>query len=139
MYEPLEENLIDEVTRLVGRPLPVVKEAVARLLAVLVAETGAAGTAELAVYPLTAWQALAPYHRPTRNLWSEALSAGLTTEEVFTTLAVLDDYARRRYGNEAWKTVSEWGPRLARQYQIDVSGHAARNRHGAETGLGATV
>lgn len=122
MYsDALQENLVDELTRLVGRPTPVVREGLARLLSVMVDELEPAEMQDLALFPLTAWQSLASQHRGVLSLWSAVLSAGLTLEEVFTTLAVVDDHARRRFGNDAWVAVREWGPALARQYQFEIS------------------
>ncbi len=118
--EPLPENLVDELTRLVGRPMPVVREALARLLTVIVEQCDGASVSELAPFPLTAWQALAPGHPAARALWSAVMSAGLTTEEVFTTLAVVDDHVRRRFGSDAWSGATEWGDRLMRQYGFDA-------------------
>ncbi|MDH3284822.1 MAG: hypothetical protein OEQ13_08770 [Acidobacteriota bacterium] len=140
MYaEPLKENLVDEVTRLIGRPLPVVREAMSRLLAVAVGALTPETTERLAPFPLTAWQALASENVVTREIWSAMLSAGLTTEEVFTALAVVDDHVRRRFGNGAWLSVSEWGPRLAKEYEIEVPRRSSAVVSCTEVGVGATV
>ncbi len=140
MYaEPLQENLVEEMTRLIARPVPVVREAMSRLLEVMVEALDPATTERLAPFPLTAWQALASEKSVTRQMWSAMLSAGLTTEEVFTVLAVVDDHVRRRFGNGAWVAVAEWGPGLAREYEIDVPRRSSAAVGCAEVGVGATV
>lgn len=119
--QPLSENLIDELVRLVGRPFPVVQSALARLMALAGGERLLECAKSLAGFPLTAWQALAPGDPAIRNLWSEVMAVGLTTEEVFTALAVVDDHVRRRYGNDAWQRVPEWAPRLVHRYNLTGS------------------
>ena len=140
MYaDPLQENLVDELTRLVGRPMPVVREALSRLMCVMVGQLDPDETTALAPFPLTAWQSLACEHEGARAIWSAVLSAGLTTEEVFTTLAVVDDHVRRRFGDGAWIDVREWGPRLARQYEFEIPRRQSAAKGRGEVGLGATL
>ncbi len=137
--EPLPENLVDELTRLVGRPMPVVQEALARLLTVIVEQCDQSAVGELAPFPLTAWQALAPDHPAARSLWSAVMSAGLTTEEVFTTLAVVDDHVRRRFGSDAWGGAADWGHRLIRQYGFDASPRRAPGGARVDAAAGANA
>lgn len=125
MREPIQENLLEELSRLVGRPVPVVHEALASLLRVLVHEFREESLTPLAEFPMTAWQALAPNDPGTRRLWSAAVGAGLTAEESFTALAVIDDHVRRGFGADAWPRVKEWAPRLAGRYDLDA--HTASN------------
>jgi hypothetical protein len=110
--EPLEEDLLDELTRLVGRPQPVLQEAVRRLVHVLLEQFEPELVRSLAGFPMTAWQSLAPEQPAAREMWSAALGAGLTAEEVFTTLAVIDDHVRRTHGALAWEALHRWAPRL---------------------------
>lgn len=114
--QPLREDLLEELTRLVGRPSPVVRDALSRLLKVLLHEVDEDVARTLAAFPMTAWQSLAPGCPALRNLWSATLSAGLTVEEVFTAFAVIDDHVRRRYGAEAWTELAEWGPKFELKY-----------------------
>jgi hypothetical protein len=114
--QPLQEDLLEELTRLVGRPSPVVRDAFSRLLGVLLREVDGEVARNLAAFPMTAWQSIAPGCPALRNLWTATLSAGLTVEEVFTAFAVIDDHVRRRYGAEAWTTLAEWGPRFELKY-----------------------
>jgi hypothetical protein len=114
--QPLREDLLEELTRLVGRPSPVVRDAFSRLLKVLLREVDEEVARTLSVFPMTAWQSIAPDYPALRNLLSATLSAGLTVEEVFTAFAVIDDHVRRRYGAEAWMSLSEWGPKLELRY-----------------------
>ncbi|MFN7965809.1 MAG: hypothetical protein U0V87_09015 [Acidobacteriota bacterium] len=125
MREPIQENLLEELTRLVGRPLPVVHEALASLLSVLSNDFPEETLTSLAEYPMTAWQALAPHDPGTRRLWSAAVATGLTPEESYTALAVIDDHVRRGFGADAWQRVKEWAPRLAGRYDLDA--HVAAN------------
>ncbi|UCF67156.1 MAG: hypothetical protein JSV80_15475 [Acidobacteriota bacterium] len=117
-HERLEENLLDELTRLVGRPVPVIAEALAGLLGVLVSEMPRDTMGSLSPFPMSAWQALAPQEKAVRRIWGQALTAGLTVEEVFTVIAVVDDHVRRRFGADAWPRVAEWGPRLAIEHDV---------------------
>jgi len=138
MYgEPLQENLVDEVTRLVGRPRSVVREAIARMLTVMVGESGPHASGSLCDYPLTAWTSIAPDHEGARMVWTAVVSAGLTTEEVYTALAVVDDHVRRRFGSNAWHSVLDWGHRLARQYEIEVPCRESRQWHYGAPGAGS--
>ena len=140
MYaEPLHENLVDELTRLVGRPMPVVREALARLLTVVEQKGESEVFRSLAPLPLTAWQVLAPDLADARDLWTAVMSAGLTTEEVFTTLAVVDDHVRRRFGSDAWNAPSEWARRLIRQYRFEPSQGRRSDAPRGETGFGVTA
>lgn len=116
--QPLSENLIDELVRLVGRPFPVVQAVLSRLMAVAGKDLPSGLGAELAVYPLTAWLALAPEEGAVKKIWNEVMEVGLTTEEVFTALAVVDDHVRRRYGNDAWQRVPEWAPGVVHRYNL---------------------
>lgn len=118
--EPLDENLLDEMTRLVGRPASVLRDVLAGLLGVVVEDLGSDLAHALSGFPMTSWQGLAPDAPVTRGLWSAVLSSGLTAEEVFTALAVVDDHVRRRYGSDAWTRVREWAPRLAGRYGLDM-------------------
>ncbi|MBP7147038.1 MAG: hypothetical protein KBD01_05800 [Acidobacteria bacterium] len=111
--QPSQENLLDELARLVGRPGSVVGEALDNLLQVLLVDLDAETGRALGPYPMTAWQALAPSVPVVRRAWVAAASAGLTTEEVFTALAVIDDHVRRRCGSDAWQRSAEWLPQLA--------------------------
>lgn len=123
MYEEsLPENLLDELTRLVGRPVPVVQEALTRLLGILLTESGSESIIQLSPYPMTAWAALAPGCRLSRESWAAVMSVGLSAEEGFTALAVVDDHVRRFYGNDAWKSLRDWGHRLALRYDISLPG-----------------
>jgi hypothetical protein len=119
--EPLDENLLDELTRLVGRPSSVLREVLSGVLRVVVSELNSDVARALSSFPMTAWQGLAPDSAVTRGLWSAILSSGLTAEEVFTALAVVDDHVRRRYGSEAWTEVHEWAPRLAGRYGLETA------------------
>lgn len=114
--QPLQEDLLEELTRLVGRPAPVVRDAFSRLLKVLLREVDEETVRTLAAFPMTAWQSIAPGCPALRNLWSATLSAGLTVEEVFTAFAVIDDHVRRRYGAEAWISIAAWGPKFELKY-----------------------
>ncbi len=118
--EPLDENLLDELTRLVGRPSSVLHEVMERLMAVLIDALPMDVSRQLAPFPMTAWQAIAPDAPVTRALWSAVLSSGLTAEETFTALAVVDDHVRRRYGAHGWKTIAEWGPTFVSRYRLDA-------------------
>ncbi len=116
MYrEPLHEDLLDELTRLVGRPQPVIEEALGRLLETLASEFDPLLLAQLGPFPMTAWASLAPELASTRRLWSAVVGTGLTAEEVFTAFAVIDDHVRRRYGNDAWPRAADWWSALAVQ------------------------
>jgi hypothetical protein len=130
--EPLRENLIDELTRLVGRPSSVLREALSGVVRVLSLRLKGDLATRLAAFPMTAWPGLAPHEPVTRDLWSAVLSPGLTPEETFTALAIIDDHVRRRYGTDAWTRLEEWGPQLLGRYglatpatDLDV-GHADR-------------
>ena len=114
--QPFREDLLEELTRLVGRPSPVVRDAFSRLLKVLLREVDEEVARTLAAFPMTAWQSIAPGCPALRNLWSATLSAGLTVEEVFTAFAVIDDHVRRRYGADAWTSLAEWGPKFEMKY-----------------------
>ncbi|GAB4371061.1 MAG: hypothetical protein Kow0062_06300 [Acidobacteriota bacterium] len=116
LREPLDENLLDELTRLVGRPAVVVREALARLMTVLNGSVDPELGRRLGAFPMTAWQAIDSGSPVVRAIWSAVVGAGMTTEEAFTALAVVDDHVRRRYGADAWSRVAEWGPRLAGRY-----------------------
>lgn len=135
--QPLCEDLLEELTRLVGRPNPVIREAFSRLLKVMLFEVDEQTAQRLGAFPMTSWQSLAPGCRALRNLWSAALSAGLTVEEVFTALAVVDDHVRRRYGNEAWSGVRGWGPRMLREYVPETLAALGLERPAETPGLGA--
>jgi len=122
MYDkPNEENLLDEMARLIGRPFPVVQQALARLFGVMEAEFDPALARCLSPFPMTAWRALAPESSFSDHAWSAVASVGLTKEEVFTAVAVLDDHVRRYYGGDAWVRWSDWGRRLALRYEIPVT------------------
>ena len=114
--QPFREDLLEELTRLVGRPSPVIRDAFSRLLKVLLREVDEEVARTLAAFPMTAWQSIAPGCPALRNLWSATLSAGLTVEEVFTAFAVIDDHVRRRYGADAWTSLAEWGPKFEMKY-----------------------
>ena len=114
--EPLDENLLDELTRLVGRPACVVREALSGVLGVLNGPDGAGLPSRLTEFPMTSWQAISPETPAVRGLWSAIVGSGMTAEEAFTVLAVIDDHVRRRYGVDAWLRLREWGPRLAGRY-----------------------
>ena len=116
LREPLDENLLDELTRLVGRPAIVVRDALARLMGTLVGGMDRELGRRLGAFPMTAWQSIAPGCPLAREIWSAVVGAGMTAEEAFTALAVVDDHVRRRYGADAWQHVAEWGPRLAGHY-----------------------
>jgi hypothetical protein len=116
--EPFDENLIDELTRLVGRPSSVLRDALRGMLRELLDGLTPERARTLAEFPMTSWPALAPGIDLTRRLWSSVLSAGLTAEETFTTLAVVDDHARRRFGVDAWSRVRTWGPQLFSTYGL---------------------
>ena len=130
--QPLREDLLEELTRLVGRPSPVIRDAFSRLLEVLLREVDAEVARTLSAFPMTAWQSIAPGCPALRNLWSATLSAGLTVEEVFTAFAVIDDHVRRRYGANAWTSLAEWGPRFELKYLPEqaVIGAGARPESG---------
>ncbi len=119
--QPFHEDLLEELTRLVGRPAPVVRDAFSRLFKVLLREVDKDVARTLAAYPMTAWQSIAPGCPALRNLWSATLSAGLTVEEVFTAFAVIDDHVRRRFGADAWNSLDEWGPRFELKYVPEQS------------------
>ena len=119
--EAAQENLLDELTRLVGRPMPVVREALARLLGVFSGEVEAGTARSLSPYPMTAWKALAPETAVAEQSWMAIASAGLQPEEVFTAMAVIDDHVRRYYGNDAWSRAGEWSCRLARRHGLEVA------------------
>lgn len=123
--EPLDENLLDELTRLVGRPSTVLRDVLERTIGVLIEALTPDTARELSTFPMTAWQSLAPHAPVTRALWSAVLSAGLTAEETFTALAVIDDHVRRRYGVMGWATLAEWGPGLAGRYRLDAMPRAS--------------
>lgn len=118
MREPIQENLVEELTRLVGRPMPVVHEALSSMFTVLRRDFQPTNLADLSHYPMTAWASLAPQQHAIRALWSAVASAGLTTEEVFTTFAVVDDHVRRGFGAGAWSQLQEWGPRVVGRYDL---------------------
>jgi hypothetical protein len=127
--EPLQEDLLDELTRLVARPRPLVQDVLARLLGTLTRRFDPPLLAKLGSFPMTAWPAISAPNGPARDLWSCGASAGLSPEEVFTTLAVLDDHIRRRYGSDSWSRLSDWAPRLACRYGLATNpsaGEAAR-------------
>lgn len=127
MYrEPLQEDLLEELTRLVGRPVAVVHDAVARLLDTVVVGFDAALLRSLGPFPMTAWPSLAPDSPETRRLWSAVLGTGLTAEEVFTALAVVDDHVRRRFGNDAWFRVHDWCGVLAGQCRAAAANEPPR-------------
>lgn len=116
--EPLQEDLVEELTRLVGRPKPMIQDVLGRLLDALSGGFDRDTLLELATFPLTAWPAIAARSRAATGLWDAALSAGLTPEEVLTALAVLDDHVRRRYGADSWARMADWGPRLRCRYNL---------------------
>ncbi len=118
--EPFQEDLVEELTRLVGRPAPIMRELLSRLLAVVASRMDAGTADELWAFPLTAWHALAPGHPVARETWGRLREVGLSDEEIFTALAVIDDHVRRRYGNRAWHRAAEWIGRLAGRYDLDV-------------------
>ncbi len=119
--EPQQENLLEELTRLVGRPKPVLEEAVTRLLGLLMTHREATPvTVELSPYPMTAWRALAPQCTFPGELEGAFRGLGLTAEEVFTALAVIDDHVRRTYGNDAWERARDWSHRLALRYDLSL-------------------
>lgn len=113
MYaNPLQEDLLDELTRLVGRPEPMVREALTRMIHLAGERLDRETLGLLSVYPMTAWHAIASTTDTVRELWKGALGTGLSAEEVFTALAVVDDHVRRRFGNDAWVRIQQWGPGL---------------------------
>lgn len=126
--EPLQEDLLDALTRLVGRPLPVVQEALARLLGGLSRHLGHELLAAMGPFPLTSWHALCPCPESGRQVWADVQATGLSAEEVFTALAVVDDHVRRRYGSDAWSRLDEWSPNLAGRYELPIppAGRPAR-------------
>ncbi len=126
--EPLHEDLLDALTRLVGRPLPVVQEALARLLGGLSRHLGRELLCDMGPFPLTSWHALCPHPASAAQVWADVQGAGLSAEEVFTALAVVDDHVRRRYGNDAWSRLEEWSPTLAGRYDLPIppAGRPAR-------------
>ena len=119
--EPLQENLLDELTRLVGRPKPLIQYVLGQLLDALSNEFDQGLLAALGPFPMTSWPAIAADCGATGTLWDAALTAGLSPEEVFTALAVLDDHVRRSYGNDSWSRVPDWGPRLACRYNLETA------------------
>ncbi|GEM_PF-3508822 len=130
--EPFHEDLVEELTRLVGRPAPIMRELLSRFLAVVAARLDD-GTADgLWAFPLTAWHALAPDHPVARETWDHLRGVGLSDEEIFTALAVIDDHVRRRYGNRAWHGADEWLHRLAGRYDLDLPPVTASPAAGAE-------
>ncbi len=131
LREPLDENLLDDLTRLVGRPAIVVREALARLMGALVDGVDRDLGRRLGAFPMTAWQSIAPDCPLTREIWSSVVGAGMTAEEAFTALAVVDDHVRRRYGADAWQNVAAWGPRLAGRCDPEPvpEGHARLPSH----------
>lgn len=131
MREPMQENLLEELTRLVGRPLPVVRDALAGMLRVVERDFRQDSLIGFSSYPLTAWHVLAPGHDGARRLWDAVAATGLTAEETFTALAVVDDHVRRGYGASAWSRAHEWGPRLAGHYELDLRDTGAALRRAA--------
>ncbi len=119
--EPFQEDLVEELTRLVGRPAPVMRESLSRFLAVVAARLDGEAAEALWEFPLTAWHALAPAHPVARETWDRLREVGLGDEEIFTALAVIDDHVRRRYGNRAWHRAARWLGRLAGRYDLDLS------------------
>lgn len=76
----------------------------------------------LAGFPLAGMASVGPWRsRHQKFVVREVMAVGLTTEEVFTALAVVDDHVRRRYGNDAWQRVPEWAPRLVHRYNLTGS------------------
>jgi hypothetical protein len=119
MYrETLQEDLLAELSRLVGRPLSVVQDGLARLLECVESRFDADLLAALGPFPMTSWASLAADSAETGALWCATAAAGLTAEEGLTALAVVDDHVRRRYGNEAWSRVRDWGPQMAGRYEL---------------------
>lgn len=118
--EPLHEDLLDVLTRLVGRPLPVVQEALARLLDGVGHRLGQDRLLALGPFPLTAWRGLCAGTDAARQIWADIEGVGLSTEEVFTALAVIDDHVRRRYGTDAWARLNDWTPALAGRYKLRI-------------------
>jgi hypothetical protein len=118
--EPLHEDLLDALTRLVGRPRPVVQEALARLIGGLSRHLGHDLLGAMGPFPLTSWHALCPRPDAARQVWADVQGAGLSAEEVFTALAVVDDHVRRRYGSDAWARLDDWSPNLAGRYDLPI-------------------
>lgn len=117
LREPVQENLLDELTRLVGRPLPMVHAALSHAMRQLTSRIDPRLLAGLAPFPMTSWRSLA-CDASVAELWEAAAISGLTTEEVLTTFAVLDDHVRRAYGDDAWCDVRSWGPRVVGLYDL---------------------
>jgi hypothetical protein len=119
MYrEALQEDLLAELSRLVGRPLAVVQDGLARLLECVGTRFDTDLLGALGPYPMTAWASIAPDSVEADALWRATTAAGLTPEEGLTALAVVDDHVRRRYGNGAWSRIREWGPSMAGRYEL---------------------
>ncbi len=133
MYEVVqEENLLDELTRLVGRPVPVVREALTRLLGVLITGFDGEASRRLSAFPMTAWRAIDPQGRASLESWEAIVSAGLSVEEAFTALAVIDDHVRRCYGNTAWSRLRDWSHRLALRYDLAMPARRAPRPHAVD-------
>ncbi len=126
--EPLQEDLVEELTRLVGRPKPIIQDVLARLLDALAENFDGAVLGCLATYPMTAWSAIAAPRLAARDLSDVALSAGLSPEEALTALAVLDDHVRRCYGADSWARLEDWGPRLRCRYELPTAAPAPSRR-----------
>jgi hypothetical protein len=116
------ENLLVDLNHLAGCGEGVAKRTLTALLRALAqgAEPGLAQA--LGGYPMTAWLALAPAGGLPQRAWAALRGAGLSEEQGMTVLAVIDDHARRRFGNRAWAQPGRIAATLASEHGLRIPG-----------------
>jgi hypothetical protein len=138
------ENLIVDLNHLAGCGETLARHTLASLLRVLGQGVDDGVAQSLCGYPMTAWLALAPAAELPRRAWAALVEEGLTEEQGMTVLAVLDDHARRRFGNRAWCEPSSIAATLASEHGLRIPGvppatagaPVSGSAHDAAEGLG---
>lgn len=107
------ENLLTDLHHLAGCGERQARRSLTALLRALGEDFEEQAAEMLSPYPMTAWLALAPGASGPARAWVGLLESGLTEEQAMTVLAVVDDHARRRYGNLVWQDPRRMALRLA--------------------------
>lgn len=137
------ENLLVDLNHLAGCGETLARHTLASLLRVLGQGFDVGVGQSLSGYPMTAWLALAPAAELPRRAWNALADQGLTEEQAMTVLAVVDDHARRRFGNRAWTDpvhiaatlASDHGLRVPGLPQVAAGAPSSSGAHDAAEGL----
>jgi hypothetical protein len=116
------ENLLVDLNHLAGCGEGVARRTLTALLRALASGCEPGMAQALGGYPMTAWLALAPHDGLPQRLWTALGSVGLTEEQGMTVLAVVDDHARRRFGNRVWSQPTLIAATLASEQGLRIPG-----------------